>query len=83
MATKIFAKGINFKRREGAPDFVIGNLNIKVDEAIETLKENEKNGWVNLDILTSKEGKPYVEVNTWTPEGDSKGQVKNESDLPF
>lgn len=81
--TKIFAKGINFKRREGAPDFVIGNLNIKVDEAIETLKENSNNGWVNLDILTSKEGKPYVEVNTWTPDGEKKEQVEKGGDLPF
>ena len=61
----------------------MGNLNIKVDEAIETLKENEKNGWVNLDILTSKEGKPYVEVNTWTPDGEKKEQVEKGSDLPF
>jgi hypothetical protein len=83
MTEKIFAKGINFKKRAGSPDFVIGNLNIKVDEAIETLKQNENNGWVNLDILTSKEGKPYVEVNTWKPEGQKKVQEETGTDLPF
>jgi hypothetical protein len=84
MEEKIFAQGISFKRRESAPDFVIGNLSIKVDEAIETLNKNQKNGWVNLDILTAKSGKPYVQVNTWdkdsvkTVKADESGQ-----DLPF
>lgn len=84
MEEKIFAQGISFKRRESAPDFVIGNLNIKVDEAIETLKKNEKNGWVNLDILTSKGGKPYVQVNTWTKDAESTVKpTEGSSDLPF
>lgn len=83
MTEKIFAKGFSFKRRESAPDFVIGNLSVKVDEAIETLKANEKNGWVNLDIVNSKEGKPYVEVNTWTPEVKKSQAVETEGDLPF
>ena len=31
---KIFADGFSFKRNENAPDFVVGRLSIKVDEAI-------------------------------------------------
>ena len=31
---KIFADGFIFKRRENAPDFVIGNISVKVDNAI-------------------------------------------------
>ena len=78
MEEKIFAQGISFKRRESAPDFVIGNLNIKVDEAIETLKNNEKN------ILTSKGGKPYVQVNTWTKDAETTVKTpEGGSDLPF
>ena len=42
---KIFADGFSFKRRENAPDFVVGNVNVKVDDAIAFLKENNKNGW--------------------------------------
>lgn len=84
MEEKVFAQGISFKRREGAPDFVIGNLNIKVDEAIETLKNNAKNGWVNLDILTAKSGKPYVQVNTWAKDSETAVATnQGGSDLPF
>ena len=50
---KIFANGFSFKRHEKAPDFVVGNMSIKVDDAIAFLKEqkNEK-GWVNLSVKT-------------------------------
>ena len=41
---KIFADGFSFKRRENAPDFVVGNVNVKVDDAIAFLKENNKTG---------------------------------------
>ena len=36
---KIFADGFSFKRRENAPDFVVGNVNVKVDDAIAFLKK--------------------------------------------
>ena len=35
---KIFADGFLFKRRENAPEFVIGNISVKVEEAITFLK---------------------------------------------
>eukprot|EP01043_Picozoa_sp_COSAG02_P111281 COSAG02_NODE_47437_length_341_cov_0.644628_1_plen_54_part_10 len=46
---KIFADGFSFKRREGAPDFVVGRISVKVDDAISFLKSHQKNGWVNLN----------------------------------
>ena len=39
---KIFADGFLFKRRENAPEFVIGNISVKVEEAITFLKANQK-----------------------------------------
>jgi len=80
---KVFANGFSFKRRESAPEFVIGNLSVKVDDAIKFLQEKQKNGWANLDIMKSQKGTFYVELNTWTP--DSKSEAKDEvkSDLPF
>ena len=91
---KIFADGFSFKRREGAPSFVIGRQSIKVDEAIAFLNANVKNGWVNLDIKQSKGGSYYCELDTWEakPQGDApapaKAQapapvVEEEDDLPF
>ena len=53
MADKVFADGFSFKRRDNAPEFVIGNLSIKVEDAIPFLKGNARNGWVNLNVLTA------------------------------
>jgi len=64
---KVFANGFSFKRREGAPEFVIGQQSIKVDEAIAFLKENQKNGWVNLNVNKASSGKLYVELDTFEP----------------
>ena len=63
---KIFANGFSFKRHEKAPDFVVGNMSIKVDDAIAFLKEqkNEK-GWVNLSVKTARSGNYYVELDTF------------------
>jgi len=92
---KIFADGFLFKRRENAPDFVIGNISVKVEEAISFLKANHKNGWVNLNVLTAKSGKPYIELDQFVPkskEGANDIPVKAETvrvpaeeqdDLPF
>ncbi len=68
MAEEIkFPKGIFFNpKREGSPDFVRGGISIKVAEAIPFLKENaNESGYVNLDILKSKEGKTYLKVNQY------------------
>jgi len=87
--TKVFADGFSFKRRAGAPDFVVGNLNVKEDEAIAFIKKYAKNGWVNLDILIGKTGKHYVELNQWEPETNNTQTVKQvnpvaqDDDLPF
>ena len=61
---KIFAKGVYFKRNDNAPEFVVGQISIKASEAIQFIQENEnKSGYVNLDIKKSREGKHYIELN--------------------
>jgi hypothetical protein len=62
---KKFADGFSFKRSEKAPDFVVGKLNIKIEEGIQFLKDNQNNGWVNLDIKQAKSGKYYIELDTY------------------
>ena len=66
---KIFADGFSFKRNENAPDFVVGRLSLKVDEAIKFIRDNEKKGWVNLNIKTARSGNHYVELDTYEPKG--------------
>lgn len=85
---KVFAEGFSFKRRAGAPDFVVGNISVKVDEAIKFLQKNGKNGWVNLDVLTAKSGKQYIELNQWEPNSETQtikqvNPVAQDDDLPF
>lgn len=64
---KVFADGFLFKTRENQPEWVVGSLSVKVEDAIAFLKDNHKNGWVNLNINTSRSGKQYVELDTFEP----------------
>mgnify|MGYP003440816499 CR=1 FL=1 len=67
MSDKIFASGFIAKRSEKAPDFVTCSLSIKVGEAVQFLQASAKEGWVNLQVKQSKNGKYYVELDTWQP----------------
>ena len=91
---KIFADGFLFKRKETAPDFVIGGLSLKVDDAVAFIKKHTKNGWVNLDIKQGRSGNYYVELDTFEPKGKggatptakpaaSKAEPEDDGDIPF
>lgn len=86
---RTFAEGFIFKRSEKAPEFVIGRISIKVDEAIEFLKKNQKNGWVNLQAKTGRSGQPYLELDTYEPKSDGnansrpKATKADDEELPF
>jgi|TARA_B110000858_G_scaffold197875_1_gene261278 hypothetical protein len=90
---KVFADGFIFKRRQEAPEFVIGNISVKVEEAVAFLNANQKNGWVNLNVLNSQAGKPYIELDTFVPkkQGGQEGSAETKNpasstpieDLPF
>ena len=79
----VFVKGLYAKKHEKSPDFVICNLSYKVDEFIQFLKENEKNGCVNIQVLKSKEkGTLYSVLDNFEPK--KLNDVKNkEEDNPF
>ena len=84
---KVFADGFSFSTRENQPEFVIGRVSVKIEDALPFLKEHgAKRGWVNLNILTGRSGKPYVELDTFEP--NSNGQkpsaaVEEDDNLPF
>jgi len=86
---KIFADGFSFKKQENAPDFVIGRVSVKVDEAIAFLKKHEKNGWVNLNAKYGRSGNPYMELDTYEPKPKQeaapapKGKKAVKEELPF
>lgn len=65
---KRFAEGLYFALpRQNAPEFVLGSISIKADPFIDWLNGEERNdrGYVNFDVLMSKEGKPYIVVNNY------------------
>ena len=85
---KIFADGFLFKRNDKAPEFVIGRLSIKVDEAIAFIKENQKAGWVNLDVKKARSGNYYIELDTFeskqsNQQQSTQQQEEDDPDLPF
>ncbi len=82
---KIFANGFSFKRRENAPEFVVGRLSLKVDDAMDFVKEHMKDGWINLNINQARSGNYYVELDTYTPDNKEEGKAvkKEEEGLPF
>jgi len=93
MDNKTFAEGINFKRNDNAPDFVVGKLTIKADAAIQFIEKFSKDNWMNLDIKKAKSGKYYIELDTYvsnTPKaktdlgpGTYKTAEEFDKDLPF
>jgi len=65
---KEYPKGLYYNApRENAPDFVLGSISIKKQDFLQWLDQKEPNekGYVNLDVLNGKEGKPYVTVNDY------------------
>jgi len=92
---KIFADGFSFKRNENAPDFVVGRVSIKIEDAVAFMKQHEKNGWVNLDVKQARSGSYYIELDTFEPKGrggDAKSKpskapapapAEEDDDIPF
>lgn len=78
---RTFADGFIFKRNEKAPEWVIGSISVKVDEAITFLKNNEKKGWVNLQVKRGRSGNPYIELDTFEPK-KGEGAAKPEPTPP-
>ena len=54
--------------KEGNVDFCKARISFKVDEFKQWLDKNAVNGWVNVDVLTSREGKTYAKLNSFKPE---------------
>ena len=89
MEEKKYAKGMFVKRNEKAPEFVICNISIKIDEFANFLEENtNEKGYVNLQVLKSKDkGTLYAVLDTFEPKVNTastqaKKAVKTQND-PF
>ena len=69
---KILVNGLYFKLPHiNAPEFVKGKLSITVNEFVQFINNNQKNGYINIDLLVSKAGAPYAILDTWEPNQDN------------
>jgi len=91
MSDKInFAKGI-YPKAIPTKFGTMQKLSIKVQDFMDWLSVQEHpNGYVNLEIKTSKEGKQYVQVDTWRPDANRQQTPQqaptvddSSSDLPW
>lgn len=69
---RVFADGFSFRKPTGdAPEYVVGRLSLKVDDAMAFVNANKNaNGWINLSIMIGRSGNPYVELDTYEPKKD-------------
>ena len=85
---KIFADGFIFKINPNSPDFVVGSLSLKAEEAIAFINSHADKGWINLKVNIGRSGKPYVELDTFKPKPKEGNPIpaadfSSGSDLPF
>jgi len=96
MADQVLLKGIRlFKKKDNQPEFVLAGGAITMNEIFTFAKENpnlvtEYNGQkqIKIQILRSKEGNPYIAVDTWQPTQvnptvDNTVLPETDPDLPF
>ena len=73
-----------FKRpKEGKPDFIKGHIAIKVEDFSKFMQQYKKSdGWLNIDLLMSKENKLYLKLDTWQPKKEAGAEL-NPDNVPF
>lgn len=97
MADNILLKGIRlFKKKDNQPEFVIAGGAITLNELVQFAKDNpnlvtEYNGQkqIKIQVLRSKDGNPYIAVDTFVPSQQSAAPpvdtkpAEDISELPF
>jgi hypothetical protein len=82
MSENKFPKGLYFNKHEKAPDFVLGQISIAVDQFIDYLQQNyQPTDKARFQVKRSKEGKIYCEVDTWQPNGE-RSEPKQQAPQP-
>lgn len=76
------AKGLYVKApHERAPDFVLYDISIKCDDFFDFMAEHKNDkGYINLQILRSRDNKPYAVLNEYRkPDADNQDNQDNEN----
>lgn len=84
---KTFVNGFIVKRNDNAPDFVLANLSVKLDDFVEFAKANHSDGWLNISFKRGQSGKCYAELDTWKPTAKKEAKetkvAQGSEDLPW
>jgi len=84
---KTFVNGFIVKRNDNAPDFVLANLSVKLDDFVEFAKANNSDGWLNISFKRGQSGKCYAELDTWKPTAKKEAKetkvAQGSDDLPW
>ena len=80
---KVFADGFMFKMKPESPEWVVGSLSLKSEDAIKFINQHTDKGWLNLNVHIGKSGKPYVELDTWKPTPKEGNPTPAADGLPF
>lgn len=71
----IFPDGLKIEEpSSNAPAFIIAKVGVKVDAFTAFLQTHANaNGWVNLEFLRNRQGKPYMKLDNWKPSDQGPG----------
>ena len=91
----VLVGGMYAKKNPNSPDWVLCNINIKLDQLSEHIRDFKKREpdaeWMSVDVNMAKTGKPYCKENNWKPsEGGQSAapapapaMAPVDDDLPF
>ena len=83
---KVFVNSVRANRESYFPDYVICKLAFVESEFKQFMADHSKNGWLNLEVKRSQNGKVYVELDTFEPKKQSDENVGSDdgsADVPF
>ena len=67
----VLVGGMYAKKNPNSPDWVLCNINIKLDQLSEHIRDFKKREpdaeWLSVDVQMAKSGKPYCKENNWKP----------------
>lgn len=93
--TKNYVDGVRlWERKDNQPDFVLGSLCITPEDLIAWMSENKDSTsdykgkrQVKFQLKKSKQGKIFLELDTWKPSAGTaraeKSVVNTDDDMPF
>ena len=86
MADKIFVEGMYFEKpNDKAPEFVKGKISVNALRFYNFMEKHKNGGgYVNIDLKKSREGKYYLELNTYQPKKEYKEpEIVLDDESPF